>query len=260
MKYIPLIISIIFISCVSSQQLRYKDKSYYGKSELIKTLYMFPISSISYYTSVKNYVQDSLNKSILSITDSLIKYFNIEYSSLSNKLYNKKKISILNKPILNLSSNDSFACFSTKIFNKNINQDINFYIPNKSLLDSLNIKCNYIFRFSELILFKTTTKFHVPLLAILPMGPLSTPMWWSTNGEYPSFGLSGKYILWDYDNSRAICAGEFENNLNTCNIDNANILDNLHKLIRIYLDKTPFWSIQTYEEERENINDYYNYH
>ena len=242
MKYIPLLIFGILFSCGSSQKITYKDKNYYGETDRIKTLFVYPITSITCSAPSGNGSHDSSNKSA-AITDSLKKYLNSEYNNLSNKYYNEKKISIVNKPMAEAPRNDSLKCFSTLILNKKGTQSINFYVPDKSYLESLNINCNYLFRFSELR----------AAIASSPAGGM-------VKAKYPPFQLSGKYILWDYDNSRAICAGEFDYNFNLSSVDNANLLEKLHKFIRIYLDRTPFWSIQFQEEKRENLDYYYKPH
>jgi hypothetical protein len=68
----------------------------------------------------------------------------------------------------------------------------------------------------------------------------------------PAFLLTGKYVLWDIDNDRMICAGEINNLIFDLNIDKSDIKNTLHDVMAEILDKTPFWSVQRQEERERN--------
>jgi hypothetical protein len=132
----------------------------------------------------------------------------------------------------------------TKIFNNNKSRFIEITVPEKNIIDSLRLNCSYYYHITDLTISHTI--YQQNMFIPTPVGFVAG------QASEPAFLLTGKYVLWDIDNDRMICAGEINNLIFDLNIDKSDIKNTLHDVMAEILDKTPFWSVQRQEERERN--------
>ena len=110
-------------------------------------------------------------------------------------------------------------------------------ILKKQLLDSIGKQCTYLFELADVNIYLTNSE-HMDVM----------PLPWGYVGDrriLPSFGLRGKYVLWDYGNDKPLCIGKFDRNLASLNLKNKDAL-NMEIVLAVFnlLKDTGFWKIR----------------
>jgi hypothetical protein len=253
MKYLLLVILLFTVyGCAAPEFMSYKDNNYYVNRKSNKTLYMFPVSSITLGESDVGYTDPQAKQSVSKNRDSLMMLFNQAYYSLS-KSVKKCKISLINTPDpYSFKIRDTNAFFREEVFDRKYKKRIEVAIPRKCLLDSLGIKCNYLFYISDLHILYPTYLHSTGIPIFIPFViPINTAMIFGVIGfNLTSPGLTssgyillGKYVLWDSDSGRVVCAGGFGSALTTTDIYNEKVKKDYYTIIAQILNKTPYWSV-----------------
>lgn len=228
---------LLFNSFYCSSSL--KDVNDLHNNNHSKQIYVCNLPDIIIDSSLINFYDKKLNVSVEDIKDSVSKYIGVNYSSLSRKCLKQKIAALCDSDIIvDIALIDS--CYLNKIKVKNYNNTSKIFIkyPDKRYLDSIGIRCDYGLFISDITLFTITT------------GPaVSNCRIWNVYSALVHVliveaAIKGKYVFWDYNNSRAESAGEFRTKFGSIGLDEEeNINKTVYSIIARILYKSSYWKI-----------------
>jgi hypothetical protein len=207
-----------------------------------KQIYVCPLPEIVIDSSINNFYEKKLNASVEKIQDSVSKYFNIQYDTLTRKCLLPKKAVLCNSdPNIDFSKIDRCYLNEIKITNKYYSSKVSFIkYPDKRFLDSVGMNCDYGLFLSEITLFTITTsppKSNCHICDLITLRIAHVPM--------VNAAIKGKYIFWDYGNNKEVSAGEFRSPFKTIGLDDReNINKTVYPIVAEILYRSPFWKIR----------------
>jgi hypothetical protein len=215
----------------------YKNQNYKHIKEP-KAIYLFPLQSLTFDDTAKAFAKYFSKQNDTSFESYGSLKCSNNYRRLGTKCFNRNVIKSVDTSLSSrIGSLDSSAFEIHKVKNAKTDSMLIYRIPRKQILDSIGISCPYIFIVSEFKIYLTS--YSVPMFVPFPGGAVAG------NAGGLSFGIRGKYLIWDYANNQAIYAGIIATNFNTANINNKDEM-NMDLLLAVYhlLNDTPFWNIQ----------------
>lgn len=207
----------------------------------LEQIYVCPLPEIVIDSSMYNFYEKKLKTSVENIKDSVSKYLNVQYDTLTRKCLLQKKAVLCNSDS-NVDISKIDACYLNEIKITNNYHSTKAYVkyPDKRYLDSIRIKCDYGLFLSEISVFTITTappKSNCRICDIISLTVVHVPM--------VKAAIKGKYIFWDYVNKKEMFAGEFRSPFKTIGLDDReNINETVYTIIAKILYRSPFWKVR----------------
>lgn len=230
------LINMIFLSsCTMTTKFYYKDKGYFSNRENGKLLFIDNTEQFVCDVAARAFVLYTLRLDPGQLEDTLTEVFDYVLQGLSKKYIKKIEIIGLNKFLVNEEIKSDTLKSQKIVLTSQNSISKEFEIPSRSNFDNPEIKnFNYIMQIKSPKI--SASRYLVPAIFPTPGGFISS----STSG--PCLILHGTYVLWDYDNNKAICAGEFSKQIVETRslLKRKSLVNTLKPLVVEIFSKTPY--------------------